>query len=260
MGVLDLLFAPTGGRPDKVSCTRMTNNGKALEERLARLRRRIGEAEDRAGRPRGSVTLLAVGKTFPAEALRACAQAGQRLFGESYLQEAIPKMEQLADLPLEWHFIGPLQSNKTRPVAERFHWVHGVDRLRIAERLNDQRPAALPPLDICLQVNVSGESTKSGVAERELPALAEGCLRLPRLRLRGLMAIPAPATEFEAQRAPLRRLRLALERLNGLLGLRLETLSMGMSDDLEAAVMEGATIVRVGSALFGNRYGREEAE
>jgi pyridoxal phosphate enzyme (YggS family) len=226
-----------------------------LATRLAAVHQRILSAEDRARRPAGSVTLLAVSKTFPAEAVRACAAAGQRRFGENYLQEATEKIGALHDLDLEWHFIGPLQSNKTRPVAELFHWVHSVDRLRIAERLSSQRPAGLPPLNICLQVNVSGEESKSGTTLAELPALAEAVRALPGLRLRGLMAIPAPADNPEAQRLPFRTLRLAFEALNAR-GLALDTLSMGMSDDLEAAILEGATLVRVGSAIFGHRdYG-----
>jgi hypothetical protein len=229
----------------------MTNND--LARRLDAVRQRIRNAEDRAGRPAGSVTLLAVSKTFPADAVRACAVAGQRLFGENYVQEASDKIASLSDLGLEWHFIGPLQSNKTRPVAERFHWVHSVDRLKIAERLNEQRPTTLPPLNICLQVNVSGEESKSGTSLAELPTLAAAVQQLPRLRLRGLMAIPAPAADPEGQRRPLRLLRQAFDELNAR-GYGLDTLSMGMSDDLEAAVLEGATLVRIGSAIFGARH------
>lgn len=228
----------------------MTNNDLAL--RLAAVRQRIRIAEDRAGRQAGSVTLLAVSKTFPAEAVRGCAAAGQRLFGENYVQEALGKVAALRDLDLEWHFIGPLQSNKTRAVAEHFHWVHSVDRLKIAERLNEQRPPGLPPLNVCLQVNVSEEESKSGTSLTELKALAAAVGCLPRLRLRGLMTIPAPAQDMGAQRRPLRRLREALVDLN-VRGFGLDTLSMGMSDDLEAAILEGSTLVRVGSAIFGNR-------
>jgi len=209
-----------------------------------------------AGRSAQSVTLLAVSKTFGADAVRAAFAAGQRQFGENYVQEGLAKITALADLraQLEWHLIGPLQSNKTRPVAEAFDWVHSVDRLKIAERLAEQRPAPLPPLQLCLQVNVSGEASKSGVAPAEVPALAHAVAALPRerIQLRGLMAIPEPAGDFAAQRAPHRRLRELLQALNDE-GLSLDTLSMGMSADLEAAVAEGATLVRVGTAVFGRR-------
>ena len=202
------------------------------------------------------VTLLAVSKTFYADAVREAHAVGQQAFGESHVQEALGKIEALSDLraTLEWHLIGPLQSNKTRPVAEHFAWVHTVDRLRIAQRLAEQRPARLPPLQLCLQVNVSGEASKSGVAPAELQALARAVAALPaaRVRLRGLMAIPAPAADRDAQRAPHRELAALLAALRRD-GLALDTLSMGMSDDLEAAVLEGATIVRVGSAIFGRR-------
>ena len=219
---------------------------------------RVAAACARAGRPVQSVTLLAVSKTFGADAVREAHAAGQRAFGENYVQEALAKIEALADLraELQWHLIGPLQSNKTRAVAEAFDWVHGVDRLKIAERLAAQRPPHLPPLQLCLQVNVSGEASKSGVAPADLPALAHAVAALPRERvvLRGLMSIPEPAADFEAQRRPHRALRECLERLNRD-GLALDTLSMGMSDDLEAAIAEGATIVRVGRAIFGARGG-----
>jgi len=236
----------------------MTDNMNAIATRLAAVRRRIREAEDDAGRPADSVTLLAVSKTFPADAVRACAAAGQSRFGENYVQEALAKIAAVADPNLEWHFIGPLQSNKTRPVAENFHWAHTIDRLKIAQRLNEQRPAHLPPLQVCIQVNTSGETSKSGIGFDALPALAAAVGGLPRLRLRGLMTIPAPSNDAAAQRAPFRALREAFERLNAE-GYGLDTLSMGMSDDLEAAVAEGATLVLVGSALFGARdYGAEE--
>jgi hypothetical protein len=200
------------------------------------------------------VHLLAVSKTQPAEAVRAAFDAGQRAFGENYVQEALAKIAALADLraQLQWHLIGPLQSNKTRVVAEAFDWVQSVDRLKIAQRLSEQRPPGLPPLNICLQVNISGEASKSGVLPAELPALAEAVAALPRLRLRGLMAIPEPEEDFERQRAPHRALRELLEALNAQ-GLALDTLSMGMSADVEAAIAEGATLVRVGTALFGAR-------
>ena len=282
----------------------MASNPSPLYERVAAVRGRIAAACRAAGRSADGVTLLAVGKTFPADRLREAHAAGIRAFGENYVQEALAKIDALADLqpPPEWHFIGPLQANKTRAVAGRFDWVHGVDRLKIAERLSaqrpaalgglrerlewhligplqsnktrlaaehfdwvqsvdrlkiaqrlaEQRPAALAPLQVCLQVNISGEATKSGVAPAELPALAHAVAALPRLRLRGLMAIPEPLAGFEAQRVPhraLHRLWLALQQS----GLALDTLSIGMSDDLEAAIAEGATLVRVGSAIFGRR-------
>jgi pyridoxal phosphate enzyme (YggS family) len=210
-------------------------------------------AEQAAGRPEGSARLIAVSKAQPVEAVVAAYRQGQREFGESYLQEALSKQDRLAHFDIGWHFIGPIQSNKTRPIAARFAWVHGIDRLKIAERLDEQRPAGLPPLNVCIQVNVSGEASKSGVAPGELPALAAEVAGLPRLRLRGLMAVPAPASELAAQRAPFRALR---EALASLAEYGLDTLSMGMSDDLEAAVLEGATWVRIGTALFGSRPGR----
>lgn len=234
----------------------MTHNLDNLSARLAAVNDAIRTAAARHGRPAGAVTLLAVSKTQPAQAIRAAAAAGQYRFGENYLQEALAKMADLADLDLEWHFIGPLQSNKTRPVAEHFAWVHSVDRLKLAERLSAQRPAGLPPLNVCLQVNISAETSKSGCTPEELPALARAVAALPGLKLRGLMAIPAPAEGLEAQRLPLRRLREALEQLNAE-GLGLDTLSMGMSDDLEAAIAEGATLVRVGSAIFGARPAKQ---
>ncbi|MCU0929334.1 MAG: YggS family pyridoxal phosphate-dependent enzyme [Burkholderiaceae bacterium] len=219
---------------------------------------RVAAACARAGRPVQSVTLLAVSKTFGADAVREAYAAGQRAFGENYVQEGLAKIAALADLraDLQWHLIGPLQSNKTRAVAEAFDWVHGVDRLKIAERLAEQRPPHLRPLQLCLQVNVSGEASKSGVAPADLPALAHAVAALPRGRvvLRGLMSIPEPAADAEARRRPHRALRECLERLNRD-GLALDTLSMGMSDDLEAAIAEGATIVRVGRAIFGARGG-----
>jgi hypothetical protein len=195
-----------------------------------------------------------VSKTQPAAAVRAAHAAGQRAFGENYVQEGLAKIEALADLrpELEWHLIGPLQSNKTRVVAEAFDWVHSIDRLKIAQRLSEQRPAWAAPLQVCLQVNVSGEDSKSGVAPAGLPALAQAVAALPRLRLRGLMAIPEPAGDEAAQRLPHHALRELLEALHQQ-GLALDTLSMGMSADLEAAVLEGATLVRVGTAIFGER-------
>lgn len=213
---------------------------------------RIRAAEQRFQRPPGAVRLLAVGKTQPAAAIAALAAAGQRDFGENYFQEALDKMAELATLDLEWHFIGPMQANKTRGIAEHFAWVHSVDRLKIAERLSAQRPDHLPPLNVCLQVNIDREPTKHGLDEADLAEVARAVATLPRLRLRGLMAIPAPATEFAAQRRSFARLRELRERLAGA-GLMLDTLSAGMSDDLEAAIAEGATLVRIGTALFGPR-------
>lgn len=217
--------------------------------------RRIAAASERAGRAQHSVSLLVVSKTFPAAAVREAHAAGERAFGENYVQEGLDKIAELADLrsQLAWHLIGPLQSNKTRPVAEAFDWVHSVDRLKIAQRLAEQRPAWLPPLQVCLQVNISGESSKSGCSVAELPALARAVAALPRLKLRGLMAIPEPAADFEAQRQPHRALARLMAELNSTQDLALDTLSMGMSGDLEAAIAEGATLVRVGTAIFGGR-------
>ena len=216
------------------------------------IQERIAHAALNSGRPVESVRLLAVSKTWPAPALRKAYAAGQTAFGESYLQEALEKIAALADLPLEWHFIGPIQSNKTRPIAENFAWVHSVDRLKIAERLAQARPANLPPLNICLQVNISGEDSKSGATPAEVAKLARATAALPRLKLRGLMAIPRPTENIAEQQAQFRLQRKLFDQLNAE-GLGLDTLSMGMSDDLEAAIMEGATIVRVGSAIFGKR-------
>lgn len=201
--------------------------------------------------------MLAVSKTRPAEDVRSAFEVGQRAFGENYVQEALDKIEALADLRsrLEWHLIGPLQSNKTRAVAETFDWVHSIDRLKVAQRLSEQRPAWAPALQVCLQVNVSGEASKSGVAPAQLPELARAVAALPRLQLRGLMSIPEPAQTPEARRRPHRQLRELLEQLKGELRLPLDTLSMGMSDDLEEAVLEGATMVRIGTAIFGRRGG-----
>lgn len=230
----------------------MTDNLHPSQARLQTVTERIDSALARHSRAPGSVTLLAVSKTRSSEELRALAGLGVTRFGENYLQEALEKMAALADLPLEWHFIGPIQSNKTRALAEHFDWVHSVDRLKIAQRLSEQRPPELPPLNICLQVNISAEASKSGIGLDELPALAAQVAQLPCLRLRGLMAIPAPADDREAQRRPFRALRQAMEQLNAG-GMALDTLSMGMSDDLEAAIAEGATLVRIGTALFGPR-------
>jgi pyridoxal phosphate enzyme (YggS family) len=217
----------------------------------------IQAACEAAGRPRSTVQLLAVSKTFPAEAVLEAVAAGQRAFGENYLQEGVDKIAAVAkalpDTRPEWHFIGPIQSNKTRPIAASFDWVHTVERLKIAQRLSEQRPPELGPLNICLQVNISGEASKSGVAPDELPALARLVAALPNLRLRGLMAIPEPQDDPELQRVPFARLReLAQDIVKS--GIHLDTLSMGMSSDMRAAVLEGASIVRVGSAIFGARH------
>jgi len=220
-----------------------------IAENIAKVGARIREAAQASQRDFASIGLLAVSKTKPAVAIREAYAAGLRDFGENYLQEALEKQAELADLPLVWHFIGPIQSNKTKPIAEHFAWVHSVDRLKIAERLSAQRPAQLPPLNICLQVNVSGEASKSGCAPEDLPALAAAVAQLPRLKLRGLMAIPEPSEDSLAQHAAFARLRTLSEGLN----LELDSLSMGMSHDLEAAIAEGATWVRIGTALFGSR-------
>ncbi|OOG28586.1 YggS family pyridoxal phosphate enzyme [Thioalkalivibrio denitrificans] len=221
-------------------------------ERLARVQARIDEAAQRHGRLPGDITLLAVSKTQPVEKLREALACGQRLFGENYAQELAEKAQALTGESPQWHFIGPIQSNKTRLIAEVAHWVHSVDREKIARRLSEQRSADLPALEICLQVNVSGEQTKSGVDPGALPALADAVAGLAGLKLRGLMAIPAATDDEQAQRRAFARLRTLLEDLQHR-GHPLDTLSMGMSHDLEAAIAEGATIVRVGTALFGER-------
>ncbi|MBE7374987.1 YggS family pyridoxal phosphate-dependent enzyme [Pseudomonas lopnurensis] len=226
-----------------------------IEKNIAKVAARIREAAQAAQREPAGVGLLAVSKTQPAAAIREAFAAGLRDFGENYLQEALDKQAELADLALTWHFIGPIQSNKTKPIAEHFAWVHSVDRLKIAQRLSDQRPAELPPLNVCLQVNVSGEASKSGCAPEALKPLAQAIAALPRLRLRGLMCIPAPSDDPAEQHAAFARLRALRDEL----GLDLDTLSMGMSQDLEAAIAEGATWVRIGTALFGARdYGRPQ--
>jgi PLP dependent protein len=223
-----------------------------IESNLQAVRARIATAARAAGRNPGDIALLAVSKTFAAAAVRAAYATGQREFGENYVQEALEKIAELSALPLIWHFIGPIQSNKTRAIAEHFDWVHSVAREKIALRLAAARAPQLGPLDICLQVNVSGEASKSGVAPEEVRPLAEAVRTLPRLRLRGLMAVPEPSDDIELQRRRFRGLRILLEQLNAA-GFGLDTLSMGMSQDLEAAIMEGATIVRVGTAIFGER-------
>ncbi len=222
-----------------------------MKGRLRAVQNRIVQAKSQAGR-RDRVTLVAVGKTQPPVRLLEAYRAGVRHFGENYLQEALPKQQALGHCDITWHFIGPIQSNKTRIIASCFHWVHGVDRIRIARRLSDQRPVWLPPLNICLQVNVSAEESKSGVTPEQLGPLVEEVIQLPRLRLRGLMTIPAPVGEDQLRRLPFQRLRQLMEHLS-LPGL--DTLSMGMSADLEAAVLEGATMVRIGTAIYGPRAG-----
>jgi pyridoxal phosphate enzyme (YggS family) len=217
----------------------------------------ILDAVKASSRARSEVQLLAVSKTFPAEAVLEAMAAGQHAFGENYLQEALDKIASVAqaqpDAPVEWHFIGPIQSNKTRPIAGAFAWVHTVERLKIAQRLSEQRPPELGPLNICLQVNISGEASKSGASPDELLALAREVAQLPNLRLRGLMAIPEPTTDEAEQRAAFARLRTLFDALRAD-GLELDTLSMGMSGDMAAAIAEGATIVRIGSAIFGARH------
>jgi PLP dependent protein len=225
-----------------------------IEKRLQAVKSRIARACAAAGRNPRDIVLVAVSKTFPADAVRAAHAAGQRDFGENHAQDAVAKIDALGDLDLVWHFIGPVQSNKTRTIAARFAWVHSIDRLKIAERLAAQRPEALPPLQACIQVNVSGETTKSGVAPAEAPALARAVAALPRLQLRGLMAIPEPTDDPALQRRRFESLRDLKDRLAAD-GLALDTLSMGMSDDLEAAIAAGATMVRVGTAIFGARSG-----
>jgi len=220
---------------------------------LTAVRTRIQEAERTYGRPAGSVALLAVSKTHPKEAVAEVFAAGQRAFGENHLQDAMTKITALADTPIEWHFIGPVQSNKTRAIAEHFAWVHTLERERIARRLDEQRPPGAPPLNVCIEVNVSGEASKSGLAPEEVARFAGALRAYSRLKLRGLMTIPAPAEGLAAQRRALRPLaRLQNELLES--GFDVDTLSMGMTDDLEAAIAEGATLVRVGTAIFGPRH------
>ena len=227
-----------------------------IAHKLQAVESTIQDACAAAKRPREAVQLLAVSKTFPAEAVLEAIAAGQHAFGENYLQEALDKIDAVAAVPaagaVEWHFIGPIQSNKTRPLATHFAWVHTVERLKIAQRLSEQRPADMPPLQVCLQVNISGEASKSGVAPADLPELARQVAALPHLQLRGLMAIPEPETDVVKQRAAFAQVRALFDQLNGD-GFKLDTLSMGMSGDAAAAIAEGATIVRIGSAIFGDR-------
>jgi pyridoxal phosphate enzyme (YggS family) len=238
------------------------NGAPSLQESHAAVTARIRSSCLAHGRDPGTVALLAVSKTFPHSDVLAMAATGQRAFGENYLQEALDKIAacraERPETALEWHFIGPIQSNKTRPIAEHFDWVHSVEREKIAQRLSDQRPASLAPLQVCLQVNVSGEASKSGCAPDEAPALAERIAALPRLRLRGLMAIPEPTEDVALQRRQFAAVRAVFEACRAR-GLDLDTLSMGMSADLDAAIAEGATIVRVGTALFGHRPRKDAA-
>ena len=224
----------------------------AIATNLQAVRDRLAKAAQAAGRDPAGITLLAVSKTKPLADVLAAVAAGQRAFGENYVQEGLDKIIATVDRDLAWHFIGPLQSNKTRQVAEHFAWVHSIERLKIAERLSAQRPAGLPPLQVCVQVNVSGEASKSGCAPDEALALCQAVAALPNLQLRGLMAIPEPAEDPEAQRRAFRQLREICETVRAA-GIPLDTLSMGMTHDLEAAIAEGATLVRVGTAIFGER-------
>lgn len=221
-------------------------------DNLRRIRDEIHRLEARHGRPEGSVRLLAVSKTKPVDAVREALGCEQHAFGENYVQELADKSAALAGNDIEWHYIGPLQSNKSRIIAETAHWMHSIDRAKIARRLSEQRPDGMAPLNVCVQVNISGEASKSGIALAELPGLADAISELPNLKLRGLMAIPAPASDFGAQRRVFARLRRALEA-EVARGVALDTLSMGMTGDMEAAIAEGATIVRIGTAIFGAR-------
>ncbi|WP_332671008.1 YggS family pyridoxal phosphate-dependent enzyme [Aromatoleum sp.] len=228
----------------------------SIAANLQAVRQRVDAAAKAARREPAAVALLAVSKTWPAASVAEAARAGQRMFGENYVQESVAKIAELRDARLEWHFIGPLQSNKTRAVAAQFDWVHSVDRLKLAERLAEQRPGELPPLNVCIQVDVSGEESKSGVAPDDVRGLADRIAALPRLQLRGLMAIPEPTRDEALLRSRFATLRRLRDELNGS-GFTLDTLSMGMSDDLEIAIAEGATMVRVGTAIFGARNARE---
>lgn len=243
MCILALVWIPECGKVVKMT---------EISDRLLTVNDQIAAAETKYDREPGTVKLLAVSKRKPAEAVRAAYDAGQSAFGENHLQEALTKIKTLEDIKIEWHFIGPIQSNKSRPIAEHFDWAHSVDRYKVAKRLNEQRPTQNTPLNVCIQVNVSDESTKSGVALDEVPALAEAIANMPQLRLRGLMAIPSPEDSFNAQRAPFKRLKEALDSLSDA-GYDVDTLSMGMTNDMEAAIAEGSTIVRIGTAIFGAR-------
>jgi hypothetical protein len=234
--------------------TIMWNSPETVRARLRAVTERIATAARVAGRDPASVSLVAVSKTFPADAVTAVHAAGQVAFGENYVQEAVDKIEALRPQrgELEWHFIGPIQSNKTRAIAEKFDWVQSIDRLKVAQRLSEQRLPGLPALNVLLQVNISGEGSKSGVAPDEVAALAQAIGQLPRLKLRGLMAIPEPEADAARQRVPLAAMRTLFDRLRAA-GFAIDTLSMGMSADLESAVLEGSTMVRIGTAIFGER-------
>ncbi|MDH5446281.1 MAG: YggS family pyridoxal phosphate-dependent enzyme [Gammaproteobacteria bacterium] len=227
-----------------------------LTERLNQIRAQITKAEGTYARAANSVTLLAVSKTRPIEDIEQAYAAGQRDFGENYLQDALPKIQAFTDKDIIWHYIGPMQSNKTRPIAEHFQWVHSVDRLKIAQRLSEQRPDDLPPLNICLQVNISEDPAKAGVSASEAAEIAEALSQLPRIRLRGLMTIPVYNDNFEQQRIPFHKLRECYEAIKSN-GIELDTLSMGMTGDMQAAIAEGATLVRIGTAIFGERQARK---
>ena len=220
--------------------------------RLKSIINHIRMSEEKFARPANSVQLLAVSKVHPANEIRKANAAGQTSFGENYLQEALEKIGKLSDLNLDWHFIGAIQSNKTRPIAENFSWAHGISSIKVARRLGEQRPTNLPPLNICLQINISGENTKSGITPDATMAIAKEIITLPGIKLRGLMAIPEHVTDFEQQRIPFKKLRQLKEQLNRN-GIDMDTLSMGMSGDMEAAIAEGATIVRIGTDIFGER-------
>jgi pyridoxal phosphate enzyme (YggS family) len=238
--------------------TIMSNSVETLQARLRAVIERIATAARVAGRDPGSVSLVAVSKTFPADAVAAVHAAGQAAFGENYVQEAVGKIDSLGPQrgEMEWHFIGPIQSNKTRAIAEQFDWVQSVDRLKVAQRLSEQRPAELAALNVLLQVNISGEGSKGGVAPADVEALARAVGRLPRLKLRGLMAIPEPEDDAARQRVPLAAMRALFDRLRAA-GVDIDTLSMGMSADLESAVLEGSTMVRIGTAIFGERQRKQ---
>jgi len=227
-------------------------NEPTISDNIAKLLERVRLAAQKSQRDKATVKVLAVSKTRAAEAIRIAHKCGLSEFGENYLQEAIEKIEELSDLPLTWHFIGPIQSNKTKLIAENFAWVHSVDRAKIARRLSEQRPTHLPPLQTCIQVNISREFSKSGVSLEELPFLAKELRRLPGITLRGLMAIPAATDDFEYQSGEFAKLRTAMENLKDIVP-EIDTLSMGMSQDMEAAIAEGSTLVRVGTDIFGPR-------
>ena len=223
-----------------------------IAQNLQSIRRQITAFEQKYARSAGSVQLLAVSKTRPIEDIHAALSENQQHFGENYLQDALSKIENITESGIEWHFIGPIQSNKTRQIAENFHWVHTIDRLKIAQRLSDQRGSEKKPLNVCIQVNVSGEESKSGVNRDEALALAQQIIKLPNIQLRGLMTIPASSNDFEQQRKPFRALKELKDEIHSQ-GIELDTLSMGMSNDMEAAIAEGSTMVRIGTAIFGKR-------